>query len=65
MNQDDLVVTVAGVVRPMNQDELAQYAKDQAEFKAAAIAKQEAQAKRVALLDKLGITEDEAKLLLG
>ena len=51
--------------REMNDAEFEQY---QAE-RAAEAAKQqelaEAAAKRQALLDKLGITEDEAKLLLG
>ena len=55
--------------REMNDEELAQYKIDQADSIARASAKAqaeaEAQAKRQALLDKLGITEDEARLLLG
>ena len=51
--------------REMTAEELAQYEADQAE---AAAKKAEAEAKetaRQALLDKLGINADEAKLLLG
>jgi hypothetical protein len=51
--------------REMNDAEFEQY---QAERAAEAVKQQElaeAAAKRQALLDKLGITEDEAKLLLG
>lgn len=55
--------------RPLTQDELAQR---EADVAAAATAKAEADAKatadaeaKAALLTKLGITEDEAKLLLA
>jgi hypothetical protein len=51
--------------REMNDAEFAQYELDKAN---AAIAKAEAEAKvaqKEALLEKLGITADEAKLLLG
>ena len=51
--------------REMNDVEFAQYEVEQA---AQAIAKAEAEAKataKAALLARLGITEDEAKLLLG
>jgi len=51
--------------REMNDAEFAQYQSDQA---AQAIAKEEAEAKeaaRQAILDRLGLTADEAKLLLG
>jgi hypothetical protein len=51
--------------REMNDDEFAQYQIDQAEAKAKEneqVAKAEAKA---ALLDRLGITADEAALLLG
>lgn len=53
------------IEREMNAEELAQLEADkaEAEAKAAAIAAKEAA--RAALLDKLGITADEAKLLLG
>ena len=51
--------------REMNDDEFAQHQADQA---ANAIAKAEAEAKaaaRQAILDRIGLTADEAKLLLG
>lgn len=51
--------------REMNDEEFAQWQADQ---EAAAAAKAEADAKaaqRQALLDKLGITQEEAQLLLG
>lgn len=53
------------VIRELTSDEFAQYEADQAVAVAEAaeeVAKAQA---RQALLDKLGITEDEAKLLLG
>lgn len=40
-------------------------AKAQTEAEAAAAAKAESEAKKAALLERLGITEEEAKLLLG
>ena len=51
--------------REMNAEELAQWELDQASALATRQAEAEAQANRQALLDKLGITEDEARLLLG
>jgi hypothetical protein len=53
------------IEREMNDAEFAQYEADQA---AQAAAQAEAEAKataKAALLDKLGITADEAQLLLG
>jgi len=53
------------IERELNDEELAQQAIDEA---AAVVRQSELAAKaqaRQALLDKLGITEDEAKLLLG
>lgn len=51
--------------REMNAEELAQYEAELAE-QAAKIAEQAAIAEqRAALLERLGITEEEAKLLLG
>lgn len=51
--------------REMNAEELAQYKADQAE----ALARQEAEAakatEKAALLNRLGITADEARLLLS
>ena len=65
MKQDELMVTVAGVVRPMNDEEFEQYKKDLADLEnAKAKAKAKAEAKE-ALLAKLGITAEEAALLLS
>jgi hypothetical protein len=56
-------------LRELNDEELAQQEIDEANIAAAnAIRKAEAEAKatqKAALLDRLGITEAEAKLLLG
>lgn len=53
------------VERKMNADELKQYDTEQAE-RIAAEAQAEAKATaRQAILDRLGLTADEAKLLLG
>lgn len=51
--------------REMNDAEFAEYEAEQAAVAAQAQAKAEAEAARAALLAKLGITEEEAKLLLG
>jgi hypothetical protein len=53
------------IVRPMTEDELAQVAKDTAAHNAAKAAKEKAEADKAALLARLGLTEDEAKLLLS
>lgn len=53
------------IEREMNQDELIQYEAEKARAEAEAEAKAEAAAAKFALLEKLGITEDEAKLLLS
>jgi len=53
------------IEREMTKTEAEQYAKDQAADKAESIAREKAAADKAALLAKLGITEDEAKLLLG
>jgi len=53
------------IEREMNDIEFAQYQKDKAESDARQ-AKAEAKAtQKAALLERLGITEDEARLLLG
>lgn len=52
-------------VREMNAEELAQLELDKATAEAKKQAEIEAEAARQALLDRLGITADEAKLLLG
>lgn len=53
------------VEREMNAEELAQWQADQATAAAEAQVKAEAAAAKAALLAKLGITEEEAKLLLS
>lgn len=53
------------IEREMNAEELAQSIKDQAETLAAKEAEATKAAEKAALLAKLGITEDEAKLLLS
>lgn len=52
------------IEREMNAEELALLQADQARAAAQAAATAEAETKRQALLAKLGITEDEARLLL-
>jgi len=51
--------------REMNETEHAQYKVDQAEWKAQTAAKTAQAAARQAVLDKLGLTADEAQALLG
>jgi len=53
------------IEREMNAEELAQWELDKAQAEATAQAKAEAAAAKAALLEKLGITEEEAKLLLS
>lgn len=53
------------IEREATAEEIAAFDKVKAEAEAAAKAEAEAAEKRQALLDKLGITADEAKLLLG
>jgi hypothetical protein len=53
------------IVRELNDAEFAQYEADVATAEAKVAAKAEAQADKAALLAKLGITADEAKLLLS
>ena len=52
------------IEREMNALEFKQYEKDQAEAKTQADAYAKAESDKAALLAKLGITADEAKLLL-
>jgi hypothetical protein len=59
------ILTGETVLRDMNADELAQYKADQAQSKAEAQAKADKATAKAALLDRLGITADEAVLLLG
>lgn len=58
------VTTDEIIEREMNAEELAQWQADQAKAEAEAQTKAEAAAAKAALLAKLGITEEEAKLLL-
>ena len=51
--------------REMNDEEYAQWEIDQATVAAEAKAKAKLLADKAALLDRLGITQDEAKLLLS
>jgi len=53
------------IEREMNAEELAQWEADQASAAARQAAEAAKAAERAALLSKLGITEDEARLLLG
>ena len=53
------------IERDMTAQELAEKEAVEAQMEAEQIAKAEAKAKRLALLEKLGITEEEAKLLLS
>ncbi len=51
--------------REMNAEELVQLAKDKAQAAQYAAQAEAKAAQKAALLDRLGITEDEAKLLLA
>lgn len=53
------------IEREMNAEELAQWEADKAESAKRQAEAEAKAAQKAALLDKLGITEDEAKLLLG
>lgn len=53
------------IEREMTAEEFSEYQKRQAEREAAAAEAADREAARSALLDKLGITADEVKLLLG
>jgi hypothetical protein len=59
------IATGEEIIRDANAEELAQMAKDNAEFAAKIQELQEKAAAKQAVLDRLGLTEDEAKLLLG
>lgn len=53
------------VTREMNAKELKQHEKDLAEFAAIDAEREAKKQARLAILAKLGLTEDEAKVLLG
>lgn len=57
--------TGEAIRREMNDEEYNQALKDKAEAEAKAEAQAELEANRAALLERLGITADEAKLLLS
>ena len=58
-------IQVGDEVRDMTDDESAQYKKDLADFTAQEKAAKDKIKQKAALLAKLGITEDEAALLIG
>ena len=58
-------IQIGDEVREMNDAEFAQYEIDQAANKAAAKAQAAKETAKQAVLDRLGITADEAALLLG
>ncbi len=53
------------IVRDMNAEELAQLEADKIAFQNAIAAQEAKEAQRQAILDRLGLTADEAKLILG
>lgn len=53
------------IEREMNANELTQWEADKTKAEAETVAKAEVEAARQALLERLGITADEAKLLLS
>lgn len=53
------------IVRDATAEEIAQLEKDAIDFAAEQTAKIEKAAQRQAILDRLGLTADEAKLILG
>ena len=59
------IETNEAITREMNDEELARFEADKLVTELAATQAQTKEATRQALLDKLGITADEAKLLLG
>ena len=59
------VETGETVERELTEEELAQQAKDEAEIAKAQSNAESQIAAKAALLERLGITEEEAKLLLG
>ena len=71
MTTDKLMTTIYDlstdevVTRELNADELAQYKKDQQDYQARKTIIAEQNATRQAVLDRLGITADEAALLLS
>jgi len=58
-------IQIGNEIRPMTDAEHAQWQADQAEAQTKAEAEADKVAARQAVLDRLGITADEAALLLG
>jgi secreted Zn-dependent insulinase-like peptidase len=59
------LIVVAGVEREMNDEEFEQYKKDQAEDIARKEKLAAEEAARQAILDRIGLTADELKTILG
>lgn len=59
------MIQIAGELREMTDEEYAVYLQDQENGKKIEAEKIEAENKKATLLDKLGITAEEAKLLLS
>jgi len=53
------------IIREMNAKELKQKALDEADYAARQVEAEAKEAQRQAILDRLGLTADEAKLILG
>jgi len=64
-NETRPMCVVAGVERPMNDEEYNQYLEDLDTYAQVKKAEAKAETDKAALLAKLGITADEAKLLLS
>jgi len=59
------LIQIDDEIRPMNDAEFAQYEANQAAYAARIAAQEEKAAARQAVLDRLGLTEEEAQLILG
>jgi hypothetical protein len=59
------MISIANEIREMNDEEFAQYKADQASILESKEKAEAKAAQQAALLDRLGITEEEAKLLLA
>jgi AmiR/NasT family two-component response regulator len=59
------LIQIDDEIRPMNAKELAQYKSDQAELANKLDKEKESATAKAALLERLGITAEEAALLLG
>lgn len=59
------IINIAGVEREMNDEEFAQYELDQSENEKREAALRKREEIRAAILEKIGLTEEEVRLLLG